>query len=87
MSPGGRTVRWVELVDGPCAGNRLTSGAFSGPARSITLGVRVEGSNDLLDYHTYRLFDYDRNRAGWVRFVGRGPKPQGTSTPRTMPEL
>lgn len=82
MSPGGRRVRWITLVDGPRAGDRLTSGAFSGPARSITLGVRVEGRDDLLDYHRYVLVDGAVDRARWAGLVGRGPYPQGPSTPR-----
>lgn len=81
VSPGGRKTRWVTLVDGPRAGDRLTSGAFSGPDRSITLGVPVGGRDDLLDYHEYRLCDGDREQARWVGYAGRGPRPQGPSTP------
>lgn len=86
MSPGGRKIRWVTLVDGPRAGGRLTGSAFSGPDRSITLGVVVEGRDDLLDYHLYQLCDGDWEKARWVRFVGRWPRPQGPSTPSTMPQ-
>lgn len=84
MSPGGRNTRWVTLADGPMAGDRLTSAAFSGPARSIVIGKPVEGQSGLLDFHEYQLSDDDWASARWVRFVRRGPVPPGPITPRMM---